>query len=98
MSVAYFDANATSPVDPEVLEALLPYLKNHYGNPSSTHSFGASIKEKMEEARERLKSLIGAKKPSEIYFTSGATESNNLAFQCVLQAMPEKRHIITTAV
>ena len=98
MKIAYFDANATSPVDPQVVEALLPYLKDKFGNPSSSHSFGALVKERIEEAREALRRLVSAKKRNEIYFTSGATESNNLAFQTALAACPGKRHIITTSV
>jgi len=95
---AYFDSNATTQVDPQVIEALLPYLKDQYGNPSSSHSFGAGIKREIETSRDSLKRLIGAQKKSEIYFTSCATESNNLAFRCVMQSLPEKRHVITTAV
>ncbi len=98
MKIAYFDANATSPVDPGVVEALLPYLTDKFGNPSSSHSFGAGVKKRIEEARESLRHLVSANKKSEIYFTSGATESNNLAFQTAFAARPGKRHIITTSV
>ena len=76
----YLDHNATAPVHPEVLEAMLPFFKNEYGNPSSAHQFGRSVKAKIAEARETVAEAMGAD-PAEVYFTSGGTESDNLAIQ-----------------
>ena len=74
----YFDHNATTPVLPEVLEAMLPYLSTHFGNPSSSHVYGRRAREAVERGRAQVAALIGAA-PEEIVFTSGATESLNLA-------------------
>lgn len=76
----YFDHNATTPVHPAVLEAMLPYLKEQYGNPSSGHQFGRAVRNRIAEAREIVAAALGAK-PAEIYFTSGGTESDNLAIK-----------------
>jgi cysteine desulfurase len=93
----YLDHNATTPVLPEVLEAMMPYLTTEWGNPSSTYKFGAKVKSVIETAREQVADLIGAH-PLEIIFTSCATESNNAAIHASLKANPSKRHIVTSAV
>src|SRR4051812_32250692 len=74
----YLDHNATAPVHPAVLEAMLPYLSGEYGNASSVHSFGQTARGAVERAREQVAALIGAN-PAEIVFTSGGTESDNMA-------------------
>lgn len=92
------DHSATTPVAPEVLEAMLPYFRERYGNASSLHEFGREAREAVESARERLASLIGAN-PEEIYFTSGGTESDNMALKGVaLRWRSKGRHIITTSI
>ncbi|MGH7873967.1 MAG: cysteine desulfurase family protein [Candidatus Binatia bacterium] len=93
----YLDYNATTPVLPEVLEAMMPYFTTEWGNPSSTYKFGYKIKSAIEKAREQVAELIGAH-PMEVIFTSCATESNNTAIHAALKANPTKRHIITSAV
>src|ERR1043166_8457447 len=81
----YCDHNASTPLRPEVLEAMLPFLRQQFGNPSSVHALGSSARCAVEEARIHVAALIGAH-PSEIVFTSGGTESNNLAIQGVVHA------------
>lgn len=94
----YLDYNATTPLRPEVLEAMLPYLQTRFGNPSSVHWAGRQAKQGLEEAREQVAALINAR-PSEVIFTSGGTESNNLALCGTLRAARgRKPHIITTAI
>lgn len=93
----YFDYNATTPVLPEVLEAMMPYLTTEWGNPSSAYKFGAKVRSVIETAREQVAELIGAQL-REVIFTSCATESNNAAIHAALKANPNKRHIITSAV
>jgi cysteine desulfurase len=93
----YLDYNATTPVLPEVLEAMMPYFTTEWGNPSSTYKFGYKIKTAIETAREQVADLIGAH-PMEVLFTSCATESNNTAIHAALKANPTKQHIITSAV
>src|SRR5579862_8666519 len=78
MQRAYFDHNATTPVDPDVLAAMLPFLSQEYGNPNSVHFFGQAARGAVERARALVAALIGAR-PSEIVFTSGGTEADNLA-------------------
>jgi cysteine desulfurase len=97
MKPIYLDNNATTPVAPEVLEEMLPYLKEFYGNPSSMHTFGGQLYRKIEEGREKVAQLIGAK-PEEIIFTSCGTESDNTAIMSAVESFPNKRHIITTRV
>lgn len=92
----YMDHSATTPVAPEVLEAMLPYFRERYGNASSLHEFGREARDAVEGAREKLASLIGAS-PEEIYFTSGGTESDNLALKGVALS-GRGRHIITTSI
>jgi cysteine desulfurase len=93
----YFDNNATTRVAPEVLDAMLPYLRDFYGNPSSAYGFGKEVSKHIEEARKKTAALINAD-PKEIVFTSCGTESNNSALESALATHPAKRHIITTAV
>ena len=94
----YFDHCATTPVDPEVVEAMLPYFRDFYGNPSSIHSFGRNAKEALTIAREKVAKLIGAD-PSEIVFTSGGTEADNLAIRGVSSKFETKgNHIITSSI
>ena len=94
----YFDNNATTPVAPEVLEKMIPLLTDHFGNPSSMHSFGARAGDEVAEAREKVQALLGAAQSNEIVFTGGGSESDNLAIVGTLHANPKKRHLITTAV
>jgi cysteine desulfurase len=95
--VIYLDHNATTPILPEVLEAMMPYLTTEWGNPSSAYKFGAKLKSVIEAAREQVAELIGAH-PMEVIFTSCATESNNAAVAAALKANPGKRHIVTSQV
>lgn len=95
--IIYMDNNATTKVAPEVLEAMVPYLSELYGNPSSIHSFGGQIGTAVAEARQQIADLVGAS-PDEIIFTSCGTESDSTAIFSALQAFPEKRHIVTTRV
>ncbi len=93
---AYLDNQATTPMDPRVLDAMLPFMAGKFGNPHSrSHAFGWEAEEQVEKARESVANLIGAS-PKEIIFTSGATESNNLAIKGVAAYNSEKKHIITT--
>jgi cysteine desulfurase len=93
----YLDYNATTPVAPEVLDAMLPYFTHAYGNASSIHSPGQEARLAVENARESVASLIGAK-PAEIVFTSGGTEADNLAIFGMAAGAPGKRHVITSAI
>ena len=95
--VVYMDNNATTRVAPEVLEVMLPYFSDLYGNPSSMHTFGGQVEMAISEAREKIANLIGASS-DEIIFTSCGTESDSTAIFSALQAYPEKRHIVTTRV
>jgi cysteine desulfurase len=97
MREVYVDNNATTRVTPEVLEEMLPYFCDLYGNPSSLHRFGGQVGEKVWEARERVADLLGAH-PDEIVFTSCGTESDNAAILGTLASYPEKRHVVTTTV
>lgn len=93
----YLDHNATTPLAPEVREAMLPYLAEEWGNPSSSYRFGAKLKAVIETARGQVAELLGASS-REIVFTSGATEANNTAIHAALRAHPARRHIVTSAV
>ena len=94
----YFDYNATTPLDPAVREAMLPFLGEIWGNPSSVHHVGRRARALLDAARERAARVLGAK-PSEIVFTSGGTESNNLAiFGAARLLKPKGRHLITSAI
>ncbi len=97
MKPIYLDNNATSQVAPEVLEAMLPFLQDFYGNPSSMHTFGGQVGRRVSQAREQVANLLGAA-PDEIIFTSCGTESDNTAIRSALATNPGKRHIITTRV
>jgi len=94
----YFDNNATTPIAPEVFEAMQPFLTEFYGNPSSGYNFGRDARKALETAREKIADLLGATSESEIVFTSGGTESDNWAIFGTLEASPRKKHIITTRV
>ena len=94
----YLDHSATTPVDPEVAELIMKYYLESYGNPSSVHFFGRQVKKAVEEAREQVAQLIGAQ-AGEIIFTSGGTESDNLAIQGTVRARGNRgKHLITTAI
>lgn len=95
--VIYLDHNATTPVLPDVLDAMMPYLTTEWGNPSSAYKFGSKLKSVIETAREQVAELIGAHS-TEVIFTSCATESNNAAIAGTLKAHPGKRHVITSRV
>ena len=97
MKVVYLDNNATTKVAPEVLEAMMPYFSDYYGNPSSMHSFGGDVAAKIKEARARVAELIGSE-PDEIIFTSCGTESDSSAIRAALEANPDKKHIMASRV
>ena len=97
MNTIYLDNNATTNIASEVLEEMLPYLKELYGNPSSMHTFGGQLHRKVEEARAKVAGLIGAE-PEEIIFTSCGTESDNTAIMSAVESLPDKKHIITSRV
>jgi cysteine desulfurase len=94
----YLDYNATTPTDPAVVDAMEPYLRDHFGNPSSDHAYGYRTRLAVQTAREQLAELLGAA-PEEVIFTGGGSEANNLAIKGVAYALRERgRHIITSAV
>lgn len=95
--LVYLDNAATTPLDPRVLEAMLPHLRGRRGNPSSLHGPGAAAREAVEEARESVASLVGAE-PHEIVFTSGGTEADNLAVLGLARAAGDKKHVLISAV
>lgn len=97
MKTIYLDNNATTQVAPAVMEAMLPYLHELYGNPSSAHSFGGQVARKLREAREQVASLVGGE-PEEVVFTSCGTESDNAVIRSALETQKEKRHIVTSRV
>jgi cysteine desulfurase len=97
VKTVYVDNNATTKVAPEVLEEMLPYFSEYYGNPSSMHFFGGQVQKKVDEARQKVADFLGAE-PSEIVFTSCGTESDNAAILGTLDSSPEKRHLISTRV
>jgi len=97
MKTIYVDNNATTRVDPQVLDAMLPYFNDFYGNPSSMHSFGGEVAHKIDEARIKVASLINAS-PDEIVFTSCGTESDSTAIHAAISSVPDKKHIITSRV
>jgi cysteine desulfurase len=94
--VIYLDYNSTTPLLPEVWEAMQPFFVTHWGNPSSAYRFGAQLKAEIDRAHEAVAALVGAE-ADEVVFTSCATESNNAAMNSALAAHPNKRHIITSA-
>jgi len=94
----YLDYAATTPLDPRVLEAMMPYLTEKFGNPNSIHAFGREARKAVDEAREKIAALLNCR-PSELVFTSGGTESDNLALRGVAAAYRQKgNHIVTTAI
>lgn len=97
-TIIYLDNNATTMVAPEVLEAMLPFFTRRYGNPSSMHDFGGDVEHDVEKARNQVARMLGAEYDYEIVFTSGATESDNMAILGTLQYYRDKKHIITTKV
>jgi cysteine desulfurase len=97
MRNVYADNNATTRVAPEVVEEMLPYFSELYGNPSSMHYFGGQVEKKVIEAREKVASLLNCD-PSEIIFTSCGTESDSTSIQGTLESYPDKKHIVTTRV
>jgi len=97
VKTVYVDNNATTMVAPEVVEAMLPYFSELYGNASSMHFFGGQVQKKVNEARDKVADLLGAD-PTEIVFTSCGTESDNAAIRGVLDSYLEKRHFITSRV
>src|SRR5216683_5123384 len=104
MNPIYLDYNATTPIDPAVVESMLPYLRDHFGNPSSAHMFGKTAYEAVDQARIQVAKLLGAQ-PDEIVFTSGGTEATNHALKGAVFAKPTDggpwaldAHIITSAV
>jgi cysteine desulfurase len=97
MKNIYLDYNASTPVDSNVLAEMLPYLKEKYGNPSSTHTFGAACRAGVEQARERVAALLGCG-AEEVIFTSGATESNNMVIKGIAKAAGKGKHFITSRI
>ena len=98
MSDIYLDNNATTMVDPVVVEAMLPFFTEQFGNPSSLHSFGNKVGQALKKARKQVQTLLGAEHDSEIIFTSCGTESDSTAILSALKAQPERKEIITTVV
>ena len=96
-TVIYFDNNATTRIAPEVTDAMIPMLREFWGNPSSAYAFGSQVHGHVEKARAQVAALINAD-PKEIVFTSCGTESNNSAIQSALATHPSKRHIVTSSV
>ncbi|CAN1211262.1 cysteine desulfurase NifS [Tumidithrix helvetica PCC 7403] len=95
--IIYLDNNATTRIDPDVVEAMLPYLTTYYGNPSSMHTFGGRVGKAIQTARSQVAELLGAE-PSEIIFTSCGSEGNNTAIRAALAAQSDRKHVITTQV
>jgi cysteine desulfurase len=93
----YLDYNASTPILPEVLDAMLPWLRDHFGNPSSKHVYGRTMRAAVEEARERVADFISCA-PGELFFTSGGTESNNLAIRGVASAIHDRRQVVTSVI
>ena len=97
MNVIYLDNNATTQVDPEVVQAMLPFYSELYGNPSSMHSFGGGVAASIKEARENVARLLGAT-ADEIVFTSCGTESDSTAIRAAIESYPAKKHLVTSRV
>lgn len=93
----YLDHNATTPILPEVVDAMLPYLRQHFGNPSSDHIYGRRAHDAVARARTQVASLLGCDDDA-VIFTSGGTEANNLAIRGVVEARSERRHVVTTLI
>lgn len=97
MDPVYLDHNATTPLLPEVVDAMLPYLREHFGNPSSGHVYGVRAREAVARARAEVAALLGCD-ADEVLFTSGGTEANNLAIRGTTEALTKKRHVVTTVI
>ena len=97
MDPIYLDHNATTPLLPEVVDAMLPFLREHFGNPSSTHPYGIRARKAVALAREQVAAALGCD-PEEILFTSGGTEANNLAIRGVMDALERKGRLVTTTI
>ena len=97
MNVIYLDNNATTQVDPDVVQAMLPFYSELYGNPSSMHSFGGGVAASIKEARENVARLLGAA-ADEIVFTSCGTESDSTAIRAAIESYPAKKHLVTSRV
>ena len=96
-NISYLDYNSTTPVDPRVVDAMLPYLKDNFGNSSSTHHFGQIISENVKQARNQIARFIKSE-PNEVVFTSGATEAINLSMKGIAESYKHKgSHIITVS-
>jgi cysteine desulfurase len=93
----YLDHNATTPILPEVVEAMLPFLRDHFGNPSSDHALGRRARAAVERARDQVAAFLGCQ-PDEVIFTSGATEANNLAIRGAADTAGHRQHVITTTI
>ena len=93
----YLDYNATTPLLPEVVDAMLPYLYEHFGNPSSEHEVGRRARTAVEDSRQRVATLLGCLS-DEIVFTSGGTEANNLAIRGATEARSDRRHVVTSVI
>ncbi len=98
MRTVYLDNNATTAVAPEALDAMMPFLTDRYGNPSSMHAFGGDVAGEIERARERVAALVGAEHAAEILFTSCGTESDSTAIVSALEAYADRRQVVTTRV
>ena len=94
----YLDNNATTKTDPLVYNAMIPFFTEYYGNPSSMHEFGEPVRHAIDKARHQVAEFLGAEHDDEIIFTSCATESDNTALWSALNACPDRREVITTAV
>jgi cysteine desulfurase len=97
MRPIYLDYNATTPIDPDVLQAMLPFLRDEFGNPSSSYALGKRARDAIEKARAQAASLIGAQ-PDEIVFTGGGTEASNIAIRSGAVALPGRKTIVTTTI
>lgn len=93
----YLDHNATTPLLPEVVDAMVPYLREHFGNPSSAHVYGRRAREAVERARAQVAALLGAA-AEELLFVAHGTEANNLAIRGVVAALPDKRHVVSCVI
>ncbi len=98
MTDIYLDNNATTKVDPAVVDVMIPYFLEQYGNPSSIHKFADGVAKGLKHARQQVQALIGCEHDSEIIFTSCGTESNSTAILSAIKAQPNKKEIITTMV
>ena len=97
MNRIYFDNNATTPVDPLARDAMLPFLEDRFGNPSSAHRIGEAAKHGVDRAREQVSGLIGAA-PARVFFTGGGTEANNMAVFSAAFSNPAKKHLVSAVV